>query len=139
MPRIPLLCFVLACAAWGPGCDEGDETLRAFKVGDRAELIGGAGAVGQVGDFVLENNQLRAVVLGARREDNSAIALFIDLSDFEVPHLHFLFFSVECNDLGEDSYIDPVSFTNCLCGGHQERVPLFDDFSDIIRQSAVRE
>jgi len=72
MSRISLLSVARAAVGWLTACDEGDETLRAFKVSDRAELIGGPGAVGQVGDFVLENNQLRAVVLGARREDHSA-------------------------------------------------------------------
>ena len=53
-------------------CDEGGRTLRAFKVSDRGQLIGGPGAIGEVGDYLLENDQIRAVVLGPRTADHSA-------------------------------------------------------------------
>ena len=67
-PLFPLA--VLAAAL--PACDEGGGTLKAFKVSDRAQLIGGPGAIGQVGDYMIENDQIRAVVLGPRTADHSA-------------------------------------------------------------------
>lgn len=71
--RSPLAAAPLAVAlALFAACDEGGDTLKAYKVSDRAQLIGGPGAIGQVGDYLLENDQVRAVVLGPRTQDHSA-------------------------------------------------------------------
>lgn len=70
MRRLCALGALVALA--GPACDEGGRTLRAYKVKDRGELIGGPGAIGQIGDYVLENDRIRAVVLGPRTDDHSA-------------------------------------------------------------------
>jgi hypothetical protein len=45
------------------GCDAG-AAVHAFRVSERSELIGGPGAIGDVGDYVLENDRIRVVVSG---------------------------------------------------------------------------
>ena len=70
-----LPCLGVAAAALSlllGGCQEGGRTLRAFQAESLNELIGGPGAVGQTGDFVLENDRIRAVVLGPHERDHSA-------------------------------------------------------------------
>ena len=37
--------------------------VRSFQADDRSQLVGGPSAIGEVGDFVLENDRIRAVVL----------------------------------------------------------------------------
>ncbi len=67
--RPPLaLPVVLACTAAlalaGAGCPTAPQA-RAFKVASRAELIGGPRALGEVGDFILENDRARFLVQDA--------------------------------------------------------------------------
>lgn len=44
------------------GCTQEEVRARAFRVANRAELIGGPRALGEVGDFMLENDQIRVVI-----------------------------------------------------------------------------
>lgn len=47
------------------GCEERERPfLRAYQATSRDQLIGGIAAVGDVGDFVIENDSVRFVVLG---------------------------------------------------------------------------
>jgi len=46
------------------GCAEKREWVRAVQVTRQDELIGGPSAKGKIGDFLIENDQLRAVVAG---------------------------------------------------------------------------
>lgn len=59
--------FVAACAAatasWS-GCATSDGRTSARQVTNRAQLIGGDRALGDVGDFVLENERVRVVIQG---------------------------------------------------------------------------
>ncbi|MEZ4460179.1 MAG: hypothetical protein R3E66_10695 [bacterium] len=51
---------VLASAV---SCDKSPETVsRAQRVADRTQLIGGPTALGEVGDYLLENDQVRVVI-----------------------------------------------------------------------------
>jgi hypothetical protein len=43
-------------------CDSSPRA-RAFRVEDRVQLVGGPSAIGELGDYVIENERLRAVVL----------------------------------------------------------------------------
>ena len=56
----------LAVAPGLPGCADGGDLLRAKVVEDRAELIGGPVAMADVGDFLLENDQIRVNILGPK-------------------------------------------------------------------------
>src|SRR6478736_2465598 len=49
-----------------PGCANGKDLLRAKQVEERAELIGGPVAMADVGDFLLENDQIRVNILNAK-------------------------------------------------------------------------
>jgi hypothetical protein len=49
-----------------PGCADGSDLLRAKVVEDRAELIGGPVAMADLGDFLLENDQIRVNILGPK-------------------------------------------------------------------------
>jgi hypothetical protein len=49
-----------------PGCADGKDLLHAKLVEDRAELIGGPVAMADLGDFILENDQIRVNILRAK-------------------------------------------------------------------------
>ena len=49
-----------------PGCADGKDLLRAKAVENRAELIGGPVAMADLGDFLLENDQIRVNILGPK-------------------------------------------------------------------------
>src|SRR4051812_24154113 len=58
----------IAALVWvgvGACTSEPPRTLRAFQATDRAQLVGGAASVADVGDYVLENDQVRFAILGA--------------------------------------------------------------------------
>ncbi len=46
------------------GCLEQGPKARAKQITSRTELIGGSGALGEVGDFLLENDKVRVVIQG---------------------------------------------------------------------------
>jgi hypothetical protein len=52
--------FLLATA----GCTSKASQVTAKKIGSRAELIGGPSALGEVGDYLLANEQVRIVIQG---------------------------------------------------------------------------
>ncbi len=49
-----------------PSCTDGSDLLRAKQVEDRSELIGGPVAMADVGDFLLENDQIRVNIIGSK-------------------------------------------------------------------------
>ncbi|WP_437319893.1 PHP domain-containing protein [Sorangium sp. So ce385] len=61
---LPLAAAALAAPAL-PSCG-GDRLLRAKRIEHRAELVGGPVAMADVGDFLLENDQIRVAILGGR-------------------------------------------------------------------------
>ena len=48
----------------GSGCDDSREFARVFIVDSMAQTIGGPAAAGRPGDFMLENDRIRAVIHG---------------------------------------------------------------------------
>lgn len=44
------------------GCEEGGPRARAQRISASSELIGGPKALGQIGDYLLENDQIRLVI-----------------------------------------------------------------------------
>ncbi|MBM4320000.1 MAG: hypothetical protein FJ125_08555, partial [Deltaproteobacteria bacterium] len=68
--RLPPLLRLLARPLWGiwaglllSACgDDTEVVLRARQITEPRELIGGPAAKGKVGDFLLENDQLRAII-----------------------------------------------------------------------------
>lgn len=61
---LPGVAIVCALAALGASCSS-EPQARAFKVASRAELIGGPRALGEVGDFILENDRARFLIQDA--------------------------------------------------------------------------
>ncbi|CAN92601.1 hypothetical protein predicted by Glimmer/Critica [Sorangium cellulosum So ce56] len=61
---VPLAAAALAAPAL-PSCG-GDRLLRAKRIEQRAELVGGPVAMADIGDFLLENDQIRVAILGGR-------------------------------------------------------------------------
>ena len=43
-------------------CTPPKSTARAYRISERAQLIGGPRALGEVGDFMLENDQIRVII-----------------------------------------------------------------------------
>jgi hypothetical protein len=63
---LALLALVaLLATAIASSCNSDDSLLRAKVIEDRAELVGGPVAIADVGDFLLENDQIRVAVLRA--------------------------------------------------------------------------
>jgi hypothetical protein len=68
---LPILTTLLAgliamlLAQLGTGCSSAEPRARAKQITSRAELIGGPGALGEVGDFLLENDRIRVIIQGA--------------------------------------------------------------------------
>ena len=56
----PIAPLALALAAFG--CQEVTPAATARRVATRTELIGGPSALGEVGDYLLENDHLRVIV-----------------------------------------------------------------------------
>ncbi|MGE3636506.1 MAG: hypothetical protein AB7P00_41765, partial [Sandaracinaceae bacterium] len=46
------------------GCASPSSTARARVVSERADLVGGVRATGEIGDFRIENDRIRAIVQG---------------------------------------------------------------------------
>lgn len=60
-----LLLIIVAGAGFGGSCSSGDSeeaSSRAFEIDAREQLIGGPTALGEVGDYMLENGKIRLVV-----------------------------------------------------------------------------
>ncbi|MFO0757197.1 MAG: PHP domain-containing protein [Byssovorax sp.] len=62
---LPLALF-LAVAPGLPSCGDSSSLLRAKVIEQRAELVGGPVAMADVGDFILENDQIRVAILGVK-------------------------------------------------------------------------
>ncbi|OGQ25157.1 MAG: hypothetical protein A2138_06700 [Deltaproteobacteria bacterium RBG_16_71_12] len=63
-PRLLRVALVCAAAALAAACPT-EPQARAFQVASRAELIGGPRALGEVGDYILENDRARFLVQDA--------------------------------------------------------------------------
>ena len=66
---LALALFTVGSAFVAPpiGCNPGPEALlRAKVIEDRSELVGGPVSAAEIGDFLLENDQIRAAILAAR-------------------------------------------------------------------------
>ena len=70
----PALLGALAALLLLSGCKDKRQFARAYAITNRSQAIGGQGAIGDAGDFMLENDQIRAVILG--RGDSAGPGLF---------------------------------------------------------------
>ena len=61
--RSPLLLALLACAALA-ACEQPPARANARQATSAADLLGGPRALGTIGDFVLENGEVRVVIQG---------------------------------------------------------------------------
>lgn len=66
MRQILPLALFLAVAPGLPSCTDEKSLLRGKQIADRGELVGGPVAMADVGDFLLENDQIRVAILGAK-------------------------------------------------------------------------
>jgi hypothetical protein len=66
MRKILPLSLLLAVAPGLPSCNDGYGLLLAKQVENRAELVGGPVAMADVGDFLLQNDQIRVNILGPK-------------------------------------------------------------------------
>lgn len=64
-PILPLALF-LAVAPGLPSCADDKALLQAKQIEDRGELVGGPVAMADIGDFLLENDQIRVAILNAK-------------------------------------------------------------------------
>ena len=62
---LPLAIF-LAVAPGLPSCNDASNLLRAKVIEQRAELVGGPVAMADIGDFLLENDQIRVAIRGVK-------------------------------------------------------------------------
>lgn len=62
---LPLLAGVVLLPAF-PACNSGKDLLRAKQIEQRNEVVGGPVSVADVGDFLLENDQIRVAILGVK-------------------------------------------------------------------------
>jgi hypothetical protein len=62
MNDLRLLVPLLTCLFLVSACQEAGQKAQAKRVGSRTELIGGPSALGEVGDFLLENEHIRVVI-----------------------------------------------------------------------------
>ncbi|MEZ4296340.1 MAG: PHP domain-containing protein [Polyangiaceae bacterium] len=62
---LPLLAAVTLAPAYG-ACNTGDGLLRAKQIASRNEVVGGPVSVADIGDFLLENDQIRVGILGVK-------------------------------------------------------------------------
>ncbi len=70
MKRFLAALLAAALAAGGlAGCSEAEPQARARRVASRGELIGGPSALGEIGDFVLENDKIRVVIQDGGEKD----------------------------------------------------------------------
>lgn len=105
-PAIVLMCgllFSLGCA------DDKPNLLRAKKIETRAELIGGPVAMADIGDFLLENDQIRIAILGARHSPAPGVfgGSLVD-ADLRRPNLPFN------NAQGRDRFAETFPIANLL-------------------------
>ncbi len=62
MRRLSATALTLVVIAIGACTGTSEPTARAFRIGTLGDAIGGPHAVGRVGDFMLENDQIRLVI-----------------------------------------------------------------------------
>jgi hypothetical protein len=65
MRKILPLALFMAIAPGAPGCNDQYGVLLAAQVTNRAQLVGGPVAMADVGDFLLQNDQIKVNILGA--------------------------------------------------------------------------
>lgn len=68
-----LLLLTLAAALGAAGCADEGTTLLAKQIDSRFELVGGPVAMADVGDYLLENDQIRVAILGAKHSPGPGV------------------------------------------------------------------
>lgn len=68
----PLLALLSLSPLLGSGCEQ-NNLLRAKQIENAFELIGGPVAMANVGDFLLENDQIRVAILGGHRSPGPGV------------------------------------------------------------------
>ena len=64
-PRAAALLSLLTLLGSVLACQKADDKrARAMRVSDQSQLIGGPKAIGEIGDYLLENDQIRVIIHG---------------------------------------------------------------------------
>src|SRR5215510_9103201 len=63
--HIRVACSLLFALAFTGSCSSKSPKVTAQQITSRADLIGGPGALGEVGDYLIANEQVRIIVQGA--------------------------------------------------------------------------
>jgi hypothetical protein len=97
-------------------CDAPSST-RAFRVSDRVQLVGGPSAIGELGDFVLENDQIRAVILQGGNSVGPGMfgGTLVDL-DLRRPELS------HSSGRGNDQLAELFPMVNLVVPGYQDGI-----------------
>lgn len=107
LPPLATLALTLASAMSGCHSDEG--VLRAKVIENRSEVVGGPVAVADVGDFLLENDQMRVAILAPRDSPGPGVygGSIVDI-DRRRPQLGFE------GGLGRDRFAESFPVANLL-------------------------
>ncbi|MBI2895776.1 MAG: CehA/McbA family metallohydrolase [Deltaproteobacteria bacterium] len=115
--RSRVLAPAILLATLASACDRPSQ-LRAFQVTSRGELVGGPGAIGEVDDWVLENDQIRLVISNVGNSWGPGLfgGSIID-ADLARPQVRF------SNARGLDQFSEVFPMTNLVVPGFFEGDP----------------
>lgn len=133
MRLVGLILLALFVAALSSSCGDDPKSLRAKLIEDRAELVGGPVAVADVGDYLLENDQIRVAIL--RAVDSPGPGVFggsvVDI-DRRRPRIEFQ------NGHGRDRFAETFPVANLMVPEPSEMdVSVLKDGSDG-KEAAIR-
>ena len=130
---IPLALGAAVAPGFG-GCNDSYGLLQAKQVEDRAELVGGPVAMADVGDFLLQNDQIKVNILGAKDSPGPGVfgGSIVDI-DLRRDRMGFE------NGQGRDRFAELFPVTNLLVPFPKEKsdVKVLKDGSDGV-EAAVR-
>lgn len=112
-----VLLLIGVSLAFSLGSCDAPSTTRAFRVTDRVQLVGGPSAIGELGDYVLENDRIRAVVLQGGNSVGPGMfggtIVDVDLRRPELSHTA---------GRGHDQFCELFPMVNLVIPGYQDEV-----------------
>jgi hypothetical protein len=133
MRKILPLAFFLALAPGLPSCGDSPNLLRAKVIEQRGELVGGPVSMADVGDFLLENDQIRVAILGVKDSPGPGVygGSIVDI-DLRRPRL------AELDANGRDRFAELFPVANLLVPNPEpSQVTVLSDGKDG-KEAAIR-